>query len=357
MSHEVKQYDTVVTADGKGTWHNVNSIAVPSIDTLDDCRLNWTVSKNPLFIEIDDENGEKKTVAVPGHFAMMRDDISLPVGVVGNQYREIQNSRVWEALGKIIEGRGKVVTAGSLFNCRQIWFLVALNEGTRTVAGHEHKAYLLFSSSHDGSLKLEGRFTDVRVVCNNTLTWAIQGANETVRIPHSASAEIKIVASEKMFDEIFTGISASDSMMTDLADIGCDSSTAYLWACGFLNASSVRGQNIARDIVHRFRGGMGNKGETRLDLLNGLTERFTHGADDVADDGEKSETSRFISSTFGGDNARKIRALSAIAVPEDFNGTVTAGRSIASAFVDSAKAKTSKALRSLSFVDEATVLN
>ena len=47
--------------------------------------------------------------------------------------------------------------------------------------------YLLLATSCDGTLATTATPTTVRVVCNNTLTIALNGASQAIRVPHSTS--------------------------------------------------------------------------------------------------------------------------------------------------------------------------
>lgn len=338
MGHEVKQNDTVTCADGAGTWHGINTAVIPAITCFADTRLDWPVVQYPLSV-----NKDGLQIPIAGHYVTMRNDISLPLGVVGNEYRIIPNERVYNAMQEIFAGKANLCTAGSLFNCRQIWFLAKLGDGDRVIRGDKYENYLLGSSSHDGSRKLEFRCTNVRVVCNNTLTAAINSTNDCFRIPHSECAEFRIVQAERFYDEVFHGIDKTQAVLELLATRPCTLTTAYDWAAGFLKAASTRSQNQARQVAHLFAEGKGNIGETRYDLLHGLTERFTHG--DVVQnataawngDGDD-KVELFVSSTFGTNSGRKLAAMACLADDSKFAATVEAGREYNKSFMTTEQA-------------------
>ncbi len=52
----------------------------------------------------------------------------------------------------------------------------------------EHETYLLISTSHDGSRAITVAVTPVRVVCQNTLNFAIRGAKRRWSVRHIATA-------------------------------------------------------------------------------------------------------------------------------------------------------------------------
>lgn len=312
------------------------------MDTFESTRLNWEVEKKPLIFV--DNN---MPFVVPNHFVNVRTDIQLPVGVVGTQYTIIQNRRVYDAVQNIFDGKAELITAGSLFNCRQIWFLAKINEGTRTINGDRFENYLLASSSHDGSRRLEFRTTNVRVVCNNTLTYAVNSTKDCFVVPHSACSEIRVIQAEKFYGEVFDGINKTQAVLELLADKSCTIETAYNWAAGFVKARSTRSQNIARKIANLFQSGIGNHGQTRYDLLNGVTERFTHGHDETDDN--DTAVKRFVSSTFESNAGKKVSALNALAIDEKFDRLVEQGEAINREFASTTAAMTSKSLIPVSF--------
>jgi phage/plasmid-like protein (TIGR03299 family) len=85
-----------------------------------------------------------------------------------------------------------IETAGSLGRGEVVWILAKL-PGIIKVHGNDIiNKYLLLSSSHDGSPLVRVKLTPVRVVCNNTLTAALQGAGEAqIRHTPDASENLK----------------------------------------------------------------------------------------------------------------------------------------------------------------------
>jgi phage/plasmid-like protein (TIGR03299 family) len=79
-------------------------------------------------------------------------------------------------------------TAGALGDGEKIWFLChAPDHRWEPVKGDEHRTYTLVTNSYDFSSALEGRNTDIRVVCQNTLDAATSGNPAVVKIKHTAN--------------------------------------------------------------------------------------------------------------------------------------------------------------------------
>ena len=55
------------------------------------------------------------------------------------------------------------------------------------------KGYLLLATSCDGTLATTATPTTIRVVCNNTLAIALNGASSAIKVPHSTSFDAQAV--------------------------------------------------------------------------------------------------------------------------------------------------------------------
>jgi phage/plasmid-like protein (TIGR03299 family) len=82
-------------------------------------------------------------------------------------------------------------TAGSLREGRRVWLCAKLPQPINLV-GDQVDVYLLFSNSHDGSSSVKVAVTPIRVVCQNTLTYALKGAQRTWSIRHTSGAKERL---------------------------------------------------------------------------------------------------------------------------------------------------------------------
>ena len=100
---------------------------------------------------------------------LYRSDNHHPLGIVSSDYKIIQPKEVITFFDDLITSLGLTLeTAGTLFGGKQYWALAKIGENA--VLDHDvMRGYLLLSTSADGSRKTVGKFTCVRVVCNNTL--------------------------------------------------------------------------------------------------------------------------------------------------------------------------------------------
>ncbi len=181
MAHLITSTDNVVLHK-TGAWHGLG-IVVENAPTPDEALqlagLSWSVQRRPL--EFYDAEGELH--AVNSHVVNVRSDTHEQLGVVGADWRAVQNIELADLATQLNQdGIVRVESAGSLSGGRKVWFLLK-GESLR-VLGRDNdivEPYILLANGHDGSLALTAQATSVRVVCNNTLRFAL-GAQQEKRI-------------------------------------------------------------------------------------------------------------------------------------------------------------------------------
>ena len=185
MSAGLLEYDWMLSAKER-PWHGIGTVveeAPTSEDAIRIARLDWTVDQFPVFA-----NGNE----IPGYFANVRSDTNEALGVVRNRYKIVQNTEAFDFVDGIVANKHlecRYETAGSLFNGRRIFLLVKLPN--KDLLGDLVENYLFFTNSHDGSSALTAGITNVRVVCNNTLQMALEGASRIWRCRHTTNIEGK----------------------------------------------------------------------------------------------------------------------------------------------------------------------
>jgi phage/plasmid-like protein (TIGR03299 family) len=135
---------------------------------------------------------------MPGQQVLYRSDNQLPLAVVSNAYKVVQPADVLEFFSDLADDNGFTLeTAGTLFQGRRFWALASINEHACVVGNDAVGGYLLLSTSCDGTLTTNARFTSVRVVCHNTLTMARKGKADTgVTIRHNTAFKANKVKDE-----------------------------------------------------------------------------------------------------------------------------------------------------------------
>ena len=154
-------------------------------ETIDTAGLNFTVLKIPLSLAMKPNHATDLSLV---RWATVRTDTGDVLGNVGAGYEPIQNRDAFTFFDSLVAANKAIYeTAGALGRGERIWILARL-PGFIKVHGNDIVGkYLLLSNSHDGSSLVRVKLTPIRVVCNNTLTAALQGAGE-IHIRHTSNA-------------------------------------------------------------------------------------------------------------------------------------------------------------------------
>lgn len=177
MAHAV---ETMAYA-GEVPWHGLGVKVIDDLtpeQMMEKAGIDWTVKKLPITYDIDLECFE-----VPGKQALVRETDGKLLDIVGDNWNPVQNA---EAMGFfhefVMEGNMKMHTAGSLQEGRMVWALAKVDNDFEVFGGDKVESYLLFSNPHQYGKSVDVRFTPIRVVCNNTLTMALDGTNKDMSV-------------------------------------------------------------------------------------------------------------------------------------------------------------------------------
>jgi phage/plasmid-like protein (TIGR03299 family) len=130
----------------------------------------------------------------PDQKVLYRSDTKAPLSVVSQRYQVVQPREVLEFYRDLTEVSGyELETAGVLKEGRKFWALARTGQSTALKGNDQVNGYLLLATSCDGTLATTATPTTVRVVCNNTLTIALDGACRSIKVPHSTRFDPKAV--------------------------------------------------------------------------------------------------------------------------------------------------------------------
>jgi phage/plasmid-like protein (TIGR03299 family) len=183
---------------GEAPWHRLG-VKLPKLATsseaIEAAGLDYEVDKKQLFCK---PNG-RRLVDVPRNFCTVRRDTETVLGIVGDRYTVLQNKDAFTFFDSLV-GAGEAIfeTSGALGQGETIWLLAKLPGFIRIGRNDEVKKYLLLTNSHDGKSMVRAKLTPVRVVCNNTLSAALEGAEQEVRIRHTPSAVDRLAEAHKI---------------------------------------------------------------------------------------------------------------------------------------------------------------
>ena len=185
MAHNIE----TMAWTGDVPWHGlvveVRPVLTP-IEMMQAASLDWTVSKRPAYTLTEAAWHEDVSVMLAeGHHFLTRDSDNLVLSHCGDDYTPIQNEQIFDFFKKFTEaGHMTMETAGSLRNGSEIWGLAKISSDFKLAGDDEVKGYLLINQPHVAGKAMVIKFTPIRVVCNNTLTMALNQGGAAFRMPH-----------------------------------------------------------------------------------------------------------------------------------------------------------------------------
>ena len=238
MAHAV---ETMAYA-GETPWHGLGVQVEDNLtpqEMLVAAGLDWTVSKRHLFTHADpDVNASDDIIGVENYSVLVRDSDNKTFGPCGPRFIPSQNAVAFEFFKKFTDaGHMKMETAGSLKGGEQVWGLANVSKGV-TLPGYDRVlCYLLVSVSHKWGKSNEIRFTPIRVVCNNTLTFALSDKR---------TAGFKMPPVKALDSQVF----ASAEQALGLA---ADKMTEFKESAEFLSAKKFKKDSVVNYIADLFQ--------------------------------------------------------------------------------------------------------
>lgn len=131
-----------------------------------------------------------QTVLDKSH-AIVRDTDGVVLGQrIGERYEPLQNM----ALAEVVDSMGQGIqpeVLGTLYGGRQVWVLGKAGDTSEPITGDPLQPYILAVTSHDGSRATSLCATYIRVVCHNTLSYALNVSNG-ISVRHTANADKRL---------------------------------------------------------------------------------------------------------------------------------------------------------------------
>ena len=289
------------------------------------------------------DRAQTKLLTVPDQIALIRSDTGETLGIASPDYQIVQPFEILEFFRDLVGESGfKLTTAGTLFGGKRFWALAKITDAT--IAGWDKiGAYLLLTTSADGSMSTEGRQVSICVVCANTLRIAFNQAKARARVSHrtrfddkklkadlgltaglfagfieqaNALSQVKVsdAIAEDFVMTLLRGGVAQAEIQTQVSESSPDDSFAALLAKPFIPADiEVEAERVRRPrgmdaILALFEGeGMGatQKGRagTAWGLVNAVTEYTDHHAT------AKTQDHRVARAWYGTGDALKVDAM------------------------------------------------
>jgi phage/plasmid-like protein (TIGR03299 family) len=289
MAHEIAFVNGVAQyASTQREWHGLGQLmpAGQSVEQWQEAAgMNYEVKRG--YVRYATERGQSadQMKVVKDKVVLFRSDTRDALGVVSDNYKVVQPREVLDFFRGWADAGGLTIeSAGVLFGGRRYFATAKLADGV-CVDGYSDKIvpYALLSTSADGSLATEARWTSVRVVCNNTLSMA-RGGKAAVRVTHRS--EFKPDDVRGVLESANAEFGAFMETSRKLAAVRVEAKlaeemTLALFRKGETDADKVRESRGFTQVLSLFNGGakgalLETSRETAFGWLNACTEYYDH---------------------------------------------------------------------------------
>ena len=289
MSHAIMIKNGVAQyASTQREWHGLGQM-MPVGASVEEWQqaagMDYEVQRG--FVRYATERGQtaEQMRVVKEKVVLFRSDTKDALGVVSDGYKVVQPREVLEFFRDWAEAGGLTIeSAGVLFGGKR-YFATAKIASAVGVDGTQDKIvpYALLSTSADGSLATEGRWTAVRTVCNNTLRMALNDA-PVFRLTHRSEWQPEKFKS--IVEDANAEFGAFMSTARKLAAIKVEAKlaeemTLALFRKGQTDSDKVKESRGFVRVMELFNGAakgatLETARETSWGWLNACTEYFDH---------------------------------------------------------------------------------
>lgn len=180
---------------GEKPWHGLGqelTAGAPLEVWASEARMEWRVLRSKVRYETD-HDGSAPRVWSDKH-VLFRSDTKAPLGVVSDRYKIVQPLEVLSFFTDVAKVNGlRLETAGCLNEGRVYWALAKTSHEASLGGVDPMAGYVLLATSADGTMATTGKFTNVRVVCSNTIAMALSDGKEAIKVRHSTAFDANAV--------------------------------------------------------------------------------------------------------------------------------------------------------------------
>ena len=193
MSHQLQ----TMAYTGETPWHNLGHklpAKQPTEVWAQKAGMDWKILETPVRYMAEQAGSLGSIMTFDEQKVLYRSDTKAPLSVVSQRYQVVQPKAVLEFYRDLTQVSGfELETAGVLKEGKKFWALAKTGKETSLKGQDVVKGYILLATSCDGTLATTATPTTVRVVCNNTLSIALNGAVSAVKVPHSTVFDAQLV--------------------------------------------------------------------------------------------------------------------------------------------------------------------
>lgn len=266
MSHNLERsidgFETAFASRAVPAWHGLGTVFEGDLTTPEMLKLAHLNDWNVRLEQVEVPKGYRTT---SDEFRIIRtnpfDQGTDILGYAGERYHEVQNEELFAFGQEILHGGGRWETAGSIKDGKQVFASLAMpGEIVLDPKGRADKVknYLLLNTSHNGSIAVQAANTPVRVVCENTLNFALHGVKQSFKIRHTTTVQGRIQAAR---EALGLNVAYIDEFEKEAQALIQTEITNKQWF-DIVNALTPKPENESKAAKTRW--------ENKIDLLNSI---------------------------------------------------------------------------------------
>ena len=217
MAHQLEQMAYV----GDTPWHGLGNQLTqnqPIEIWAQQAGMDWRIESSDVSYMAQNERGQSIIMPYEEQRVLYRSDTHAPLSVVSQRYQEVQPMEILEFYRDLTEQSGfELETAGVLKGGKKFWALARTGQSTALKGKDVSNGYILLATACDGTLATTAQFTNIRVVCNNTLAIALRGQSSSagvVKVPHSTKFD-----ADKVKQQLGISVRAWDEHMYEMKQL------------------------------------------------------------------------------------------------------------------------------------------
>lgn len=217
MAHQLEQMAYV----GDTPWHGLGNQLTqnqPIEVWAKQAGMDWRIESSNVSYMAQNERGQSIIMPYEEQRVLYRSDTHAPLSVVSQRYQEVQPMEILEFYRDLTEQSGfELETAGVLKGGKKFWALARTGQSTALKGKDVSNGYILLATACDGTLATTAQFTNIRVVCNNTLAIALRGQSSSagvVKVPHSTKFD-----ADKVKQQLGISVRAWDEHMYEMKQL------------------------------------------------------------------------------------------------------------------------------------------
>ena len=217
MAHQLEQMAYV----GETPWHGLGNQLTqnqPIEVWAQQAGMDWRIETSDVSYMAKNNRGQSIIMPYEEQRVLYRSDTHAPLSVVSQRYQEVQPMEILEFYRDLTEQSGfELETAGILKGGKKFWALARTGQSTALKGKDVSHGYILLATACDGSLATTAQFTNIRVVCNNTLAIALRGQSGSagvVKVPHSTKFD-----ADKVKQQLGVSVRAWDEHMYEMKQL------------------------------------------------------------------------------------------------------------------------------------------